>query len=518
MFKFKRHGAHGTWVSELLPNIAGIVDDVTLIKSMHTEAINHDPAITYILTGTQQLGKPSFGSWISYGLGSENKDLPAYLVMISKGRGQSQALYSRLWNSGFLPSKHQGVNLRSGREPVLFLKDPEGIDRPLRRRMLDGIAKINQEQFSEFGDPETQTRISAYEMAFRMQASVPDLMDVSKEPKAIKEMYGKDTAKPGTFASNCILARRMAERGVPFIHLFHRGWDQHGALPVKLRQQCEDVDQPVAALIKDLKQRGLLDTTLVHWGGEMGRLPVIQKKTGYAIETIKDALLEIQKFDPFPGREFEVQQVQKVTPDLSVERDNKSGKYVIKLEDEYTPTLRISKHYREMLRNGADKQTKEYIKKKIDSAKWLIESIEQRYSTLKRVAQAIVDFQQDFLENGPESIVPLKMQQVADVVGVHVTTVSRAVDDKWIQTPRGIFSLRRFFGGGTKTDSGEDVAWDIIRMKLQEIIDAEDKDNPYSDDALVEQMKKLGYTLARRTVTKYRKKMNIPSSRQRRHY
>ncbi|MBC8325755.1 MAG: DUF1501 domain-containing protein [Verrucomicrobia subdivision 3 bacterium] len=271
MFKFKRHGAHGTWVSELLPNIAGIVDDVTLIKSMHTEAINHDPAITYILTGTQQLGKPSFGSWISYGLGSENKDLPAYLVMISKGRGQSQALYSRLWSSGFLPSKHQGVNLRSGREPVLFLKDPEGIDRPLRRRMLDGIAKINQEQFSEFGDPETQTRISQYEMAFRMQASVPDLMDVSKEPKAVKEMYGKDTAKPGTFASNCILARRMAERGVPFIHLFHRGWDQHGALPVKLRQQCEDIDQPVAALIKDLKQRGMLDETLVIVGGEFGR-------------------------------------------------------------------------------------------------------------------------------------------------------------------------------------------------------------------------------------------------------
>ncbi|MBT5322895.1 MAG: DUF1501 domain-containing protein [Verrucomicrobiales bacterium] len=271
MFKFKRHGAHGTWVSELLPNIAGIADDVTLIKSMHTEAINHDPAITYILTGTQQLGKPSFGSWISYGLGSENKDLPAYLVMISKGRGQSQALYSRLWSSGFLPSRHQGVNLRSGREPVLFLKDPEGIDRAGRRRMLDGIAKINQEQFSEFGDPETQTRISAYEMAFRMQASVPELMDVSKEPKAVKEMYGKDTAKPGTFASNCILARRMAERGVPFIHLFHRGWDQHGALPVKLRQQCEDVDQPVAALIKDLKQRGMLDETLVIVGGEFGR-------------------------------------------------------------------------------------------------------------------------------------------------------------------------------------------------------------------------------------------------------
>lgn len=270
-FKFSRHGKSGQQISDVFKHIPKIADDICIIRSMHTEAINHDPAITYILTGTQQLGKPSFGSWISYGLGSENKDLPAYLVMISKGRGQSQALYSRLWSSGFLPSRHQGVNLRSGREPVLFLKDPKGIDRAGRRRMLDGIAKINQEQFSEFGDPETQTRISAYEMAFRMQASVPELMDVSKEPKAVKEMYGKDTAKPGTFASNCILARRMAERGVPFTHLFHRGWDQHGALPVKLRQQCEDVDQPVAALIKDLKQRGMLDETLVIVGGEFGR-------------------------------------------------------------------------------------------------------------------------------------------------------------------------------------------------------------------------------------------------------
>jgi hypothetical protein len=200
MFKFERKGAHGTWVSELLPHIGGLTDEITIIKSMHTEAINHDPAITYILTGTQQLGKPSFGSWISYGLGSPNQNLPAYIVMISRGSGASnQALYSRLWSSGFLPSKHQGVNLRSGKEPVLYLKNPAGIDRSLRRRMLDGIAKINEEQFAEFGDPETQTRISQYEMAFRMQSSVPELTDVSKEPKAVTDLYGKDAAKPGTF-------------------------------------------------------------------------------------------------------------------------------------------------------------------------------------------------------------------------------------------------------------------------------------------------------------------------------
>ena len=244
---------------------------------MHSEAINHDPAITYILTGTQQLGKPSFGSWISYGLGSLNKNLPSYIVMISRGSGASnQALYSRLWSSGFLPSKHQGVNLRSGKEPVLYLKDPEGIDRDLRRRMLDGISKINQEQFEEFGDPETQTRISQYEMAFRMQSSVPDLMDITKESKSVTDLYGPDAQRPGSFARNCILARRMAERGVPFIHLFHRGWDHHGGLPAKFPKQCKDIDQPAAALIKDLKQRGMLDDTLVVWGGEFGRTPMSQ--------------------------------------------------------------------------------------------------------------------------------------------------------------------------------------------------------------------------------------------------
>ena len=279
MFKFERVGSHGTWMSETIPNIKSIADEITIIKSMNSEAINHDPAITYILTGTQQLGKPSFGSWISYGLGSPNQNLPAYVVMISRGSGASnQALYSRLWSSGFLPSKHQGVNLRSGKEPVLYLKNPEGIDHGLRRRMLDGIAKINQEQFSEFGDPETQTRISQYEMAFRMQSSVPELMDVSKEPKAVTDMYGKDATKPGSFARNCILARRMAERGVPFIHLFHRGWDHHGGLPGKLPKQCKDIDQPAAALVKDLKQRGMLDETLVICGGEFGRTIYSQGK------------------------------------------------------------------------------------------------------------------------------------------------------------------------------------------------------------------------------------------------
>lgn len=247
------------------------------------------------------------------------------------------------------------------------------------------------------------------------------------------------------------------------------------------------------------------------------RLPLISRKTGYSIDLIKDAMEEMRHLDPFPGRKFEVRQVQNVTPDLEVVQED-DGKWVVKVIDEYVPDLKISRKYRNMLRNGVDEATREYIKKKIDSAKWLIESIEQRYSTLKKVAQAIVDHQTAFLESGPEFIQPLKMQQVADQVKVHVTTVSRAVDDKWVQTPRGLFPLKRFFGGGTKTASGEDVAWGIIRIKLQEIVDNEDKDKPYSDDALVAEMAKLGYELARRTVTKYRKKMNIPSSRQRRQY
>lgn len=247
------------------------------------------------------------------------------------------------------------------------------------------------------------------------------------------------------------------------------------------------------------------------------RLPLIQKKTGFTLEQIKDAFDELKKLNPSPGAGFEAQPVQAVKPDLFLDQDE-NGKYTVRLEDEFTPRLRISKRYQQMLRNGADAKTREFIKRKIDSAKWLIESIEQRHNTLKRVAQAIVDRQTEFLDKGPEHIVPLKMQQIAEAVGVHVTTVSRAVDDKWIQTPRGLFPLKRFFGGGTVTEAGEEVAWDIIRLKLKEIVDKENKDDPLSDDALVEALSKEGYTLARRTVTKYRKALNIPSSRQRRAY
>jgi RNA polymerase sigma-54 factor len=248
------------------------------------------------------------------------------------------------------------------------------------------------------------------------------------------------------------------------------------------------------------------------------RLPVIQRKTGYSIETIKDAIEEMKHIiDPHPGRGYAEVPVQRVSPDLSVDKD-KDDNWVVTLLDEYTPELRISKRYVNMLRNNPDQATKEYIKKKIDSAKWLIESIEQRHNTLRRVATEIVNYQTDFLDKGPEAILPLKMQQIADKVGVHVTTVSRAVDDKWIQTPRGLFPLKRFFGGGTQNEEGDEVAWDIIRLKLKKIIDEEDKSNPLSDDALVEALAKEGYNLARRTVTKYRKNMNIPSSRQRREY
>jgi hypothetical protein len=278
MFKFERHGEHGTWVSELFPHVAGVVDDLAIIKSVHSEAINHDPAITFINTGVQQPGKASLGSWVSYGLGSPNRNLPSYIVMISHGPGQRQALYNRLWGSGFLPTKHQGVNLRAGNDPVLYLKDPDGIDREMRRRMLDGIAKLNEEEFQQFGDPETQTRITQYEMAFRMQASVPETMDLSSETAETMELYGPDAQKPGSFARNCLIARRLAEQGVPFIQLFHEGWDQHGSLPKNIRGQAVGVDQPAAALVKDLKQRGLLEDTLVVFGGEFGRTVYSQGK------------------------------------------------------------------------------------------------------------------------------------------------------------------------------------------------------------------------------------------------
>ena len=278
MFDFARCGKHGTWVSELLPNIRKIVDDITLIKSVHTEAINHDPAITCINTGTQQPGRPSMGAWLDWGLGSPNQNLPGYVVMISKGRGQSQALYDRLWGSGFLPSRHQGVKFRRVGDPVLYLSNPPGIDQAARRKMLDGIARINQAKYQETGDPEIQARIAQYEMAYRMQTSVPELVDLSDEPEHVTDLYGKAAKTKGSFAHNCIIARRLAERGVPYVQLFHRGWDQHGSLPSKIRQQCEDIDQPAAALVRDLKQRGMLKDTLVVCGGEFGRTIYSQGK------------------------------------------------------------------------------------------------------------------------------------------------------------------------------------------------------------------------------------------------
>ncbi len=272
-FKFSQHGKSGAWVSELLPHTAKMVDDIAIIKSVHTEAINHDPAITYICTGNQLPGRASLGSWLSYGLGSVNQNLPAFVVMTPTwtGRKEAQALYNRLWGSGFLPSKHSGVSLRSNGDPVLFLSNPPGVEASQRRRMLDSLEKFNQRTLDQLGDPDTQTRIDQYEMAFRMQSSVPDLTDISGESKATLDMYGPDVEKPGTFARSCLLARRMIERDVRFVQLFHRGWDQHGDLVGDLPNQCKDIDQPSWALVQDLKARGLLDDTLVIWGGEFGR-------------------------------------------------------------------------------------------------------------------------------------------------------------------------------------------------------------------------------------------------------
>jgi hypothetical protein len=279
MFEFGQYGEHQTWVNkDLLPHTAGVVDKITIMKSLHTEAVNHDPAITFINTGAQQQGKPSMGAWLSYGMGSMNENMPGYVVMISRGRGQLQALYDRLWGSGFLPAKHQGVKLRSAGEPVLYLKNPKGFDREARRGQLDSLEQLNELNYDKFADPEIQARISQYELAFRMQSEVPGLMDIEGEPDHVKELYGPQTDKPGSFARNCLLARRMAEKGVRYIQLFHRGWDQHGALPSKIRQQCEDIDQPAAALIKDLDQRGMLEDTLVVFGGEFGRTIYSQGK------------------------------------------------------------------------------------------------------------------------------------------------------------------------------------------------------------------------------------------------
>jgi uncharacterized protein (DUF1501 family) len=274
MFRFSRHGQAGTWLSELLPHTGAIADDITVIKSMHTEAINHDPAITYIQTGHQQPGRPSLGAWLSYGLGSANEDLPTFVVLVSQGSGNKtdQPIFSRLWGSGFLPSQHQGVRFRSGADPVLYLSNPDGVDRASRRSMLDAVGRLNRLAADAIGDPEINTRIAQYEMAFRMQSSVPELTDLSREPQSVIDMYGiKDDGVDGGYARNCLLARRMVERGVRFIQLMHRGWDQHSDLPSQIRGQCSDTDKPSAALVTDLKQRGLLDETLVIFGGEFGR-------------------------------------------------------------------------------------------------------------------------------------------------------------------------------------------------------------------------------------------------------
>tara|TARA_B100000212_G_scaffold341458_1_gene324695 strand:+ start:360 stop:1826 length:1467 start_codon:yes stop_codon:yes gene_type:complete len=273
IFNFERVGNSGAWISELLPYTKKIVDDIAIVKSIWTDAINHDPAITYIQTGNQIPGRPSLGAWLSYGLGSLNDNLPTFVVLNSTwtGRKTAQALFSRLWGAGPLPSEHQGVSLRSKGDPVLYLTDPNGISRETRRDMLDGVNEINEDLYHEFGDPETHARISQYEMAFRMQSSVPDLTDLSDEPDYIFGLYGPDAKVPGTFAYNCLMARRLAEKGVRFSQIFHRGWDQHGALPKDLPNQCKDVDQASYALITDLKQRGMLDDTLVIWGGEFGR-------------------------------------------------------------------------------------------------------------------------------------------------------------------------------------------------------------------------------------------------------
>ncbi len=272
-YKFARHGNSGIEVSELLPYTSRIVDDLAVVKTVHTEAINHDPAITYMLTGSQLPGKPSLGAWLSYGLGSENQNLPSFVVLNStwSARRDAQALYNRLWGSGFLPSRHQGVMLRSQGDPVLFLSNPPGVSSRVRRRMLDTVNRMNQRRLQKMGNPEIQTRIAQYEMAFRMQTSVPDLTNLSSEPARTFSLYGPDARRPGTFAYNCLLARRLAERDVRFVQIFHRGWDQHGALPRDLPLQCRDIDQACYALVTDLKQRGLLDDTLVIWGSEFGR-------------------------------------------------------------------------------------------------------------------------------------------------------------------------------------------------------------------------------------------------------
>ena len=283
LFNFNQYGKNGIWVSDLLPYTSKIVDELCIVKSMYTEAINHDPAITFFQTGSQQPGRPSIGAWLSYGLGSSNENLPAFSVLLSRGTGRpgGQPLYSRLWGNGFLHSLHQGVQFRSAKDPVLYLNDPDGLDRSNRRNMLDKLEQLNAHHYSQCGDPEIQSRIAQYEMAYRMQTSVPEVMSIEDEPDYIYQMYGPDAMKPGTYAANCILARRLAEKGVRFIQLYHMGWDQHFNLPSQIQGQARDVDQASAALVMDLKQRGMLEDTLVIWGGEFGR-------TNYSQGTLTD--------------------------------------------------------------------------------------------------------------------------------------------------------------------------------------------------------------------------------------
>jgi hypothetical protein len=275
---FHRHGRSGAWVSNFLPHTAGIVDDLCFVKSMHTDAVNHAPAITFLLTGGQIPGRPTMGAWLTYGLGSDTDQLPAFVVMTSVSRGTTcgQIFYDFYWGSGFLPSRYQGVKLRGGGDPVLYLSDPQGLSREMRRGLLDDVARLNEIRLRDFGDPEIATRISQYEMAYRMQASVPELTDLSREPRHVLEMYGPDVRQRGTYAYNCLMARRLVERGVRFVQLMHAGWDQHASLTTELYNQCRDTDRASAALVRDLKQRGLLEDTLVIWGGEFGRTPFLQ--------------------------------------------------------------------------------------------------------------------------------------------------------------------------------------------------------------------------------------------------
>jgi hypothetical protein len=277
LFKFAQHGKSGAWMSELMPRTAKVADELCFVKSMYTEAINHDPAITFFQTGSQLAGRPSMGAWLSYGLGSVNENLPAFVVLISKDR-IDQPLYARLWGNGFLPSVHQGVLFRSGKDPVLYLANPKGVSGAARRKMLDRLAELHAIKYEDVGDPEITARVAQYEMAYRMQTSVPEVMDLATEPENVSELYGPEAKQPGTFAANCLLARRLAERDVRFIQLYHPGWDHHGGLPNGIRRQCQDVDRACYALITDLKQRGLLDETLVVWGGEFGRTNYSQGK------------------------------------------------------------------------------------------------------------------------------------------------------------------------------------------------------------------------------------------------